>query len=166
MGQTCLLLFTLAVDDVSLVLKYSKVLIYADDTKIFSTIKTEYEALLLQDDLNRFAQWCAKSNLKLNADKCEFMRLYRMTHPVIFHYNINNLNIKRCQSVTDLGVIFDQKIRFHLHVNHVASRASSTLGFVKRWSKEFNSPTITRHLYISLVRPILEYACQVWTPPL
>ena len=35
---------------------------------------------------------------------------------------------------------------------------------MKRWSKEFNSPTITRHLYISLVRPILEYACQVWTP--
>ena len=92
------------------------------------------------------------------------MIFHRIKDPINFTYKLNNVDIKSCETVTDLGVVFDHEIRFHLHINNVASRASSTLGFVKRWSKEFNSPTVTRHLYISLVRPILEYACQVWTP--
>ena len=38
------------------------------------------------------------------------------------------------------------------------------LGFIKRWSKEFNDPYITKTLYTSLVRPILEYGSCVWSP--
>lgn len=38
------------------------------------------------------------------------------------------------------------------------------LGFVKRWSKEFSNPYVTKALYVTFVRPILEYASQVWSP--
>ena len=38
------------------------------------------------------------------------------------------------------------------------------LGFIKRWSKEFNNRLVTRHLYITIVCPILEYSSQVWSP--
>jgi len=38
------------------------------------------------------------------------------------------------------------------------------LGFIKRWSKEFNNPFVLKSLYTSLVRPNLEYASQVWSP--
>lgn len=38
------------------------------------------------------------------------------------------------------------------------------LGFIKRWSKEFRDPNITRALYYCYVRPHLEYASQVWSP--
>lgn len=38
------------------------------------------------------------------------------------------------------------------------------MGFIKRWSKEFDDPYITKILFISLVRPSLEYACVVWSP--
>lgn len=38
------------------------------------------------------------------------------------------------------------------------------LGFIKRWSKEFDDPYITKSLFISLVRPSLEYSCVVWSP--
>jgi len=34
------------------------------------------------------------------------------------------------------------------------------LGFIKRWSKEFDDPILTKTLFISLVRPILEYGSQ------
>jgi len=33
-----------------------------------------------------------------------------------------------------------------------------------RWSKEFSDPYVTKTLFISLVRPILEYCTPVWSP--
>lgn len=35
---------------------------------------------------------------------------------------------------------------------------------MKRWSKEFSNPYVTKSLYITIVRPLLEYASQVWSP--
>jgi len=44
------------------------------------------------------------------------------------------------------------------------NKAISVLEFIKRWSKEFDYPYTTKLLYTSLVRPILECCCSVWTP--
>jgi len=41
---------------------------------------------------------------------------------------------------------------------------TAALGFIKRWSKEFDDPFITKSLIISLVRPLLEYGSPVWSP--
>lgn len=158
------LLFILAIDDVSLVLKKAKVKIYADDMKLYSTIKSSRDAELLQDDLDRFATWCSDSNLKLNVGKCEFTRFYRIKSPVLFNYRFNNSVIQFNSLVTDLGVVFDKEINFKAHIDKIATKASRMLGFIKRWGKEFNSPLVLRHLYTTFVRPILEYACQVWAP--
>ena len=158
------LLFILAIDDVSLVLQKAKVLIYADDMKIYSTIKSSRDAELLQDDLDRFATWCSNSNLKLNVGKCEFSRFYRNKSPVKFNYKFNNSVLQFNELITDLGVVFDREIDFKVHIDKIATKASQMLGFIKRWSKEFNCPFVSRHLYITFVRPILEYACQVWSP--
>ena len=53
----------------------------------------------------------------------------------------------------DLGVLADLKLSFTDHISMVIGKARAVLGFVK-----FIEPYITKLLYISLVRPILEYA--------
>ena len=151
------LLFILAIDDVSLVLKNARVLIYADDMKIYSTIKSYRDAELLQADLDRFASWCSNSNLKLNVGKCEFTRFFKIKSPVIFNYKFNNSVIQYNNLITDLGVVFDKEINFKSHIDKIVTKASQMLGFIKRWSKEFHCPRVSRHLYISFVRP--QYAC-------
>ena len=158
------LLFILAIDDVSLILNNAKVLIYADDMKLYSSISSSRDAELLQNDLDSFATWCSKSYLNLNVGKCEFSRFFRIKSPVLFNYKINSSVLKFSNLVTDLGVVFDSKLNFNCHIDKTVTKASQMLGFVKRWSKEFRCPSISRHLYITLVRPILEYACQVWSP--
>ena len=35
---------------------------------------------------------------------------------------------------------------------------------MKRWAKEFNDPLVTKRLYLSFVRPILEYGSIIWNP--
>jgi len=44
------------------------------------------------------------------------------------------------------------------------NKAMSVLGFIKRWSKEFDDPYTTKLLFTSLVRPILVYYSSVWSP--
>lgn len=67
-------------------------------------------------------------------------------------------------SFNDLGVLLDCKLRFHLQIDSCVGRAKSLLGFIKRWSKEFDDPYLTKRLFTSLVRPVLEYAVVVWCP--
>ena len=52
---------------------------------------------------------------------------------------------------------------FRVQTNHVISRAKCVLGLVKRMSKGFCCPYVTKSLYTSLVRPILEYAVVAWS---
>ena len=67
-------------------------------------------------------------------------------------------------SFVDLGILMDRKFNFINHINTTISKAKSSLGFVKRWFKEFNDPFTTKTLFISLVRPVLEFSCVMWTP--
>ena len=77
---------------------------------------------------------------------------------------LNNQSIARVDCVSYLGVVMDNRMDFKSHYNHIVNRANSTLGFIIRWSKEFCDPYITKHLFITYVRPILEYSSQVWSP--
>mgnify|MGYP003556569863 CR=1 FL=1 len=44
------------------------------------------------------------------------------------------------------------------------NKARGVLAFIKRWAKEFKNPLITKQLYTSLVRPILEFGSVIWDP--
>ena len=63
-------------------------------------------------------------------------------------------------SFKDLGVILDRKLSFHDHIDAIISISMAILGFLKRNSSEFS----LRSLYVSLVRPHLEYCAILWNP--
>ena len=67
-------------------------------------------------------------------------------------------------SFVDLGIVMDPKLNFINHINATISKTRSLLGFVKRWCKEFNDPFTTKTLFVSLVRPVLEFGCVIWIP--
>ena len=68
----------------------------------------------------------------------------------------------RVATVRDLGVLLDEKLSFKAQVDSVVSRASMTLGFVKRQAKEFDCPYVTKSLFFSLVRSTLDNASVIW----
>ena len=49
----------------------SKILKFADDTKIFRIVQTRQECRTLQEDLNRSDQWSAKWQMLFNQSKCK-----------------------------------------------------------------------------------------------
>jgi len=66
------LLFLLFVNDLPSVIK-SHIRMFADDTKIWRTIKNETNSIQLQQDLDNMESWCQEWLLKLNPSKCKVM---------------------------------------------------------------------------------------------
>ena len=64
----------------------------------------------------------------------------------------------------DFGILIDDKITMNNHVDYATSKARRALGFVKRHTKDFNDPYVTKALYCALVRPTLEYCIISWMP--
>ena len=63
----------------------------------------------------------------------------------------------------DLGVTFDQKMKFSNHVDGIWASANRKLGVIKRTFSTMDK-TGFMLLYKSVVRPSLEYCSTVWHP--
>lgn len=159
------LIFILTINDVDCVINDSMISVYADDKKIYRKISSPSDSILLQQDLNRFSIWCQKNFLELNVSKCQAITYSRKRSPLPPRtYFINNETVTVVDSLCDLGILCDKELNFRSHITTSINRANSALGFVKRWSKEFSDPYVTKSLYLTFVRPLLEYASQVWSP--
>ena len=63
-----------------------------------------------------------------------------------------------------LGVTITNNLTWSHHINIVCTKARKMLGLIYRhFYVNCNSDALLK-LYLSLVRPRLEYACQVWSP--
>lgn len=66
--------------------------------------------------------------------------------------------------VRDLGVLFDRKLTFVPHMEHIIAKASRMVGFIVRNAREFRKAKTKKILYGCLVRSILEYGSVIWRP--
>ena len=71
--------------------------------------------------------------------------------------------LKDVDSFKDLGVTVTRDLSWAIHINNTVSKANKMLGIIKRSVGTANKDIISM-LYISFVRPILEYAAPVWNP--
>lgn len=84
------ILFNLFINDISEAIVHSKFLLFADDLKIYRSIRSPMDGQLLQDDLSNVALCCLTNRMQLNLSKCHVMRFHRSLYIKIqFHYSIN-----------------------------------------------------------------------------
>lgn len=157
------LLFLIFLNDIIDVITVN-FLIYADDLKIYSRIKSADDCRELQNSLVNISQWCKTNNLDLNTKKCNVMSFTRRMGTILFDYSINDSVLTRPEVICDLGVVFDKKLSFNVHIDATVSTALKSYGFIYRNSTHFKQLSTLKVLYYSYVRSKLEYACLVWNP--
>jgi hypothetical protein len=108
------------------------VLEYADDLKLFMTIKCVGDCQLFQMDLDRLGEWCRSNKFDLNAGKCKSIFFRHNMRPIEFVYSINGTALERVDEIKDLGVIMDGKMSFLRHIEAIISKSSRMLGFIQR----------------------------------
>lgn len=157
------LIFLLYFNDVNYVLDGPR-LSYADDLKIYLRIRSIADCHFLQRQLHAFADWCTLNRMEVNPAKCSVISFSRIKEPIIFNYNLLGSAIERVSHVKDLGVILDSQLTYKQHISYVVDKASRTLGFIFRITKNFTDIYCLKSLYSSLVRSVLEYCSAVWNP--
>ena len=60
-------------------------------------------------------------------------------------------------------MIFDQSLKFDLHIDNIVNKANSMIGLIKR-NFSFMDIDIFLNLYKALIRPHLEYGQIIWSP--
>ncbi len=68
------LLFVIFINDLPDVTNSSSILLFADDTKLYSNIGDIQDQKLMQTDVNNMAEWSKTWSLKFHPDKCKVMR--------------------------------------------------------------------------------------------
>lgn len=156
------ILFLIYINDITL--SYSNMLLFADDLKIFRTVRSTDDVNLLQSDLNSLSKWCDQNNLALNAKKCKVMSFNRSHSKILSTYCIYNEPLEKVSNFKDLGVFFDTKLTFDTHINFVKNKSLKQLGFIKFSCGNFSNRNALILLYTSYIRSSLDYCSIVWSP--
>ena len=107
-----------------------------------------------------------KTCLNLNPSKCKYMLISRKRTPSMPEgpLMLGNLPLQKVDSFKYLSVLLSQDMSWSPHVQAICSRARRVFGLLyRKFYGCSNSHTLIQ-LYISIVRPHLEYACPVWAP--
>ena len=158
------LLFILYINDLALYIKFSLLLLYADDCKLSLIINSPFDSFKLQSDLSALEKWSETNLIPLNIPKCAVMHTYRCHSPYFYRYSINNIHLNKVTSYKDLGVIFNDNLNFSEHIDAVSSKCMRNFGWIRRQSKSFGQIDTIRCLFNSFVLPHLYYASSIWTP--
>ena len=159
------LLFLIMIKDIDSNTMSSFVSSFADDTRVMAGIDSIHDVQNMQTDLDVIYQWARNNNAVFNADKFECLR-YGGNQELISstHYLSNSATpITSCTSVRDLGVTMCSDATFSEHIAKSCTAASLKCGWILRTFKTRERlPLLT--LWRSLVMPILDYCCQLWSP--
>ena len=94
------LLFTLFINDLPTVIKFSQTLMYADDVKLFISFNNSDQQVLLQNDINNLTTWCSMNLINLNAKKCKYM-IFTRSSPIKGSYIMNNIVLDLVKNLND-----------------------------------------------------------------
>ena len=138
--------------------------LYADDVVLYADVRSNEDvSCSLQTNILMLSQWCSKWKMSVNVRKCAIMRVTRQTDAVTPKYYLNDIAVPVVNEFKYLGVHISNKCTWQNHVQHVTGKANQMLRFIKRNFRDCPQ-TVKEIMYLSLVRPHLDYASCVWDP--
>lgn len=140
--------------------------LFADDTKLYKAISSCEDQNVLQQDLLTLCDWSDDWLLRFNVLKCKYIQ-YGIVN-FVFEYQMrdihgNTTSLLKDSQEKDLGIIFQDNLKFDQHISNAVGRANRLLGLIKRSFIYMNSDLFLK-LYKTLVRPIIDYGNVIWYP--
>ena len=143
----------------------SSIRLFADDCVLYRNITTQRDCEILQEDLDKLSLWEKDWLMEFNVGKCHTMRITRhqLSNQIRHDYVLHGQVLESVTSAKYLGVTLNNTIDWGSHISHITSKATKTLGFIRR--NLALAPKQTKVVaYNTLVRPQLEYASPIWNP--
>ena len=118
----------------------------------------------MQWGLIKLEQWAKENSLQFNASKTKAMMFTRKHRYDPVPLYLNGEMIEFVESFKYLGVIFDRKLKWKIHIKAQIKKAKNSLMIGKRMiGKTWGlGPKQAYWLYTAIVRPMLMYGSIVW----
>ncbi|BHF76699.1 hypothetical protein SprV_0501979800 [Sparganum proliferum] len=139
------------------------VAMFADDIKIWSTIRSEVYEVRLRTNLDHLEQSSKDWLLPFNLSKGNFLRVDGTSSPNPSVYRLTGKPLQEVDVQKDLGVWITTSLQPSLQCSKVAKSAMSILYLVKRTFSFFDEDCFAK-VFKTFVRPHLEFAVQAWRP--
>ena len=157
------LLFLIYINDIIQEQEKVKVLLYADDTVLYSSGKSVLDIVpFLQNGLKKYATWSAKNKLTMNEAKTKLVLFssaiaYKKVEFNIINITVNGSKIHFVPTFKYLGVILDYELNYNAHVKDLKKRLAFKSYLLGRL-KQFVPTNILLRIYKTYVIPVLDYA--------
>jgi len=141
--------------------------LFADDVKMYATLDVNDDGKGLFDKFKSVEKWCSEWQLSISVKKCAVIHIHsgntrQVTGP---SFDIGGYALPIVDHVKDLGVLIDDCLKFHLHVNHIVSSAFTRANLILKCFNSRNVKVLLRAFKVYVLR-IIEYASSVWSPHL
>ena len=138
---------------------------YVDDSTLFEICNMN-EISEIQESIDKAADWTSMNCMKINPKKSKEM-IICFTHDVDFKKSVPNIIIEgnRVEVVKHaklLGVILSDDLTWNMHVESIIKKAAKRVYMLYQLKRAGIRQTDLVTVYVSVVRPVLEYACPVW----
>ena len=104
--------------------------LYADDTKLWRSIKNEEDITQLQRDINILYFWSLNNKMKFHPDKCKVVTIKHRPSPlamlpfVAYHYHLGENLLSYADSEKDLGVHINKSFTFNEQCEILLTKAN------------------------------------------
>lgn len=155
------LLFLIYINDIADNLA-GKARLYADDTSLsFSSSDPAQIETVLNDDLVKLKEWADKWMITFNPLKTEVMMISNIFNDYNFQLKFDNTSLNLVETHRHLGVNLSSNNKWGSHINCIIDSASKQLSYLRKLKYKLSKNTLSK-LYCTYIRPLLEYASEVW----
>ena len=121
------------------------------------------EVTNMQCDLDKLQKWSTENGMEFNALKSNVIVFGGKPDESAPKYYLNGKLLTSMQPVKYLGVYLSHDMKWCCHIDYIANKALRVLGLIKHLL--YDAPGKVKLIaYVTLRRPLLEYACEIWDP--
>ena len=155
------LLFLIYINDIGeKLLSLSR--LFADDTSLgYSSQNVVEIENVINHDLCELNTWSTKWLMSFNPDKTEIMLFSNTDVRYNFNFTFNGNNIPITTSHKHLGVTLSSDAKWNNHIENIILSVSRHLGILRKLKYRLSRQNLEK-LYLVYIRPIFEYACEIW----
>ena len=149
---------------VSPLLDLTSLTLFADDNYALVWNKCKSTLMLeMKTKLELITNWLKDSGLKVNESKTEMCLFYKKDLPLV-SLNLNGNDLLSKDNMNVLGVAFDCKLNWQIHIKKAITKAKSSLHAIQLINKHFTRKEVLQ-LITSNYYSVLYYNSEIWHLP-
>ena len=141
----------------------SGIKLFADDCVLYRPIISVSDHFALQRDLDQLEKWAYTWQMKFTPTKCFVMFVTLKNSPSQFSYSPCNVQLDGAYHQKYLGDYITCTLSWQLQCDEAKKKAMRVLRILQRNLSSCDR-SVKACAYLSLVRPIVEYATVAWSP--